>query len=258
MNKILFPNGGAPLYGDDFGFLDTAQRDAFKGIAYEIAKLYNGNLILGGCEVSVAGANFTVAEGYVMIGYEVCYFPGFTGPVAGGAYGYFSLSTTYDSGGQKVFANASTQQTWQVRRATFTPNVLSGGALDTTEVKRLSDGLEALISSKIISSTSFTMINGWAKVTANNPTLYKHLKNVTLIGDFTVGTLASNSWTKITTLPVGFRPIQRIKSLQPVLNSAPEFGSVMIEVFQNGEVYAINTGSQTWDLSTFSLCFTAA
>lgn len=259
MNKLLVPNGGMPLFGDDFGFLDTANRDAFKGIIFEVAKLYSGNMILGGCELTIAGANFTVASGYLMIAYEVCYFAGFTGTVAGGAYGYFALNTSFDSAGLKSFANGSSQNTWQLRTASFTPNVLSGGALDYTELFRFSDGLEALLTGKMKSSTSFTMIAGWAKVTSNTPTLYKHFRNIDLVGDLTPGTISQTSFTKITTLPSGFRPVQRFKSIQAAFSSTSGvYGNVQIEVFTNGEVYAIATGSQVWDIVSLNLHFTAA
>ena len=259
MNKLLIPNGGMPLYGDDFNFLDAAQRDAFKGVIFEVSKLYSGNIILGGCELTIAGSNFTVAPGYLLVAYEICYFAGFTGPVAGGATGYFTLTPTNDPAGLKSFANGSSQNTWQVRVVTFTPNVVAGGALDYPDLKRFSDGVETLLISKVTSSTAYSMINGWAKVVSNNPTLYKHFRGVHWVGDFTPGTISQTVFTKITTLPVGFRPVQRLKTICAAFSStSPDYGNVMLEIFTNGEVYAAATGAEVWDIVSLNISFTSS
>lgn len=256
MNKLLFPNGGVPLYGDDFGFLDTANRDALKGILFEVAKVYNGNFILGGCELAVAGANFTVSSGWLMVDYEVCKFDGGTYPVSGGVTGTFSLSVTSDPGGLKAFANGSSQQTWQVRKAVFSAGVTAGSPLDYEELRRFSDAVESLINQKVTSSTSFTMNNGWSKSISETPILYRHLKQVHWVGDLVPGTILQNSFTKITTLPVGFRPVKRFKSVQSAYQSTL-FGIVMLDFFTNGEVYAAATDANAWDLVSLNISFVA-
>lgn len=257
MNKLLFPNGGAPLYGDDFGFLDAASRDALKGVLFEVASLYGGNLILGGCQITVAGANFTVSPGYLMVAYEVCVFEGGTYSVSGGVDGYFTLSVTNDAGGLKTFANGSTANTWQVRKVTFNPGAVAGGSLDYYDLARYSDGVENLINGRVSSSTAFTMINLWSKSVAEPPILYKHLRSVHLQGELLPGTIAANSWTKITTLPLGFRPIKRFKTVQAAYQSTA-YGNILLDVFTNGEVFAAATSATIWDLVSLDIHFISA
>ena len=257
MNKLLIPNGGMPFYGDDLNFVDAAQRDAFKGLLYEAAHLYSGNMILGGCVLSIGGSTFSVSAGYLMIDYEVCYFPGGSWPVAGGATGFFSLAVNTDSGGLKSFANGSSQNTWQVRTASFNAGAIADGPLDYPVLKRYSDAVEALMLSKVQMSTAFSMNNSWAKSGSSTPVLYKHFRQVNLIGDLLPGTLLTNSFTKITTLPVGFRPVQRLKTIQAAFSST-EYGNVMIDIFANGEVYAIATSAQYWDIVSLNVSFTAS
>jgi hypothetical protein len=257
MNKLLFPNGGCPVYGDDFIFLDTAQRDTFKAVLFEVSTIYNGYLILGGCGITIAGANFTVAPGYLLVDYEICRFDGGTYSTAGGIDGSFAFSVSNDSGGLKTFANGSTQNTWQIRKVVFNAGLPAGGPLDYAELSNYSDGIEALLNQKVTSSNSFSMINGWSKSVSEPPVLYKHLKQVNLNGELVPGTMLVNSWTKITTLPVGFRPIKRFKSVQAAYQSTM-FGNCIIDVFTNGEVYAAATSTTVWDLVSLDLSYIAS
>lgn len=257
MNKLLFPNGGTPLYGDDFIFLDSAQRDSFKGILFEVAKAYGGNLILGGCELTVTGPNFTVAEGYLMINYEICHFAGGTYSVSGGATGHFTLATSFDAGGLKNMANSGTQNTWEVRRCNFTPYSLTGGVLDYPELRRTSDAIDNLLQQKVVSSTTFTMLNLWAKSVSEPPVLYRNLRTVYIQGELIPGTLTTNSWTKITVIPQGFRPLKRLKSVQAAYQST-SYGSVLLDVFPNGDVFAANTQAVVWDLVSLDIHYIGA
>lgn len=260
MNKVLSPNGGLPVYLDDLNYEDVATRDAFKGILHEVALQYSGNMILGGCELTIAGSTVTVAAGYIMIDYEVCYFAGTTFPTSAGTTGYFALSATSDIAGQRTLASGASTSPWQTRRATFTGGTLSGGALDYPELKRLKTGIYDLLVTLVQSSTAFTVLNGWTKAPSpNDPQLYKHFRTVSFAGDLIPSTITQNTWTKITTLPTGYRPAKRVKAAaMGQLSSSPNNGVVWVDILTNGEVYAQNSSSTAWDLVTLNIQFFTA
>jgi len=259
MNKLIIPNGGMALHGDDFRFIDAANRDAFKGILFEFLKPYDGNVVLGGCDFSVSGNVITITEGYIAIDYEVCYFPGgnFNVPPGNPATGVYSLDTTFDPAGSEVFANATTQDTYQIRRAKFTVATTSGSFLDAPGV-RLSSAIYAALSGFIASTQSFVMQSSWAKATGlNAPFLYKQNRFVSLVGDFTPGTIVENAATLITVLPAAFRPVKNVRTIVAAQTSVPsiKYGNILIEVFTNGQVYAMATSSDTWDIVSINLCY---
>ena len=258
MNKLLTPNGGLPIFLDDLAYTDSAVRDALKGVIFEIAAQYSGNMILGGCELTNNGTTVTVASGYLLIEYEVCVFAGTSFPVASGTTGTFSRELVSDIAGNRTWANGTSSSPWQTRRAIFTPGTLTGGVLDYSELKRLKDGIYSLLNSMISSSSSFSMLASWAKPGSNPATLYKHHRQITMVGDLQPGTITTNTWTKITTLPAGFRPVQRLKTVQMGYNSTPANGVLFFDIFTNGEVYAQASGATSWDLVSVNVSFIAA
>lgn len=258
MNKFLTPNGGLPIFGDDFQFLDAASRDAIKGILHEVAVQYSGNMILGGCELTVAGPTVTVAAGYLMIDYEVCKFDGLSFPVSTATTGVFALSSTNDTAGNRTMANATTTTPWQVRKAVFNPGALADGPLDYPVLKRTKDGIYNLLSGLMTVSTNFSMLASWSKPLTNPATLYRHFRQVSLVGDLVPGTIATNTWTKIATLPIGFRPVQRLKSVAYGSNSSGVNGVVFFEVFPNGELFAQASSATLFDLVGLNVCFVGA
>lgn len=251
-----------PLFGDDFNFLDTAARDALKGLLFDVVKQTNGSLVLGGCELSIAGGTVTVAAGYVMIDYEVRYFPGTSFPTSTATGGNFSADNYFDAGGLKTFANASSQNTWQVRRAKFNPtNDVVDGPLDynSGEFRRLGRLMHDLISNQVTASSSISLFNSWAAEGGNAPIVRKHFSNVYFYSGFVPGTISDVSFTQIALLPVGYRPARRFKTIVAAFGTGV-YGSIMLEVFTNGEVYAILlTGdANTYELVSVNLVFVAA
>lgn len=257
MNKLIIPNGGMPLFGDDFNFLDDAQRDALKGVLYELALPYDGNLILGGCELTTSGPTTTISAGYVLIDWEVCYFPGTSFSSVLDPTGSFSLDTSWDSDGLKTFANGASLNTYQIRRAVFNQGAISGGFNEIPGIQSVSSSLYERLKILISSSQSIIVFNGWLKEVANQPTLHKHFRHVTLNGGFQVGDIDSLTFTKIAQLPINYRPATRFKSIVAAVGVGV-YGSMMLEFFTNGEVYAIATDGNTYDLISVSVTFLTA
>lgn len=252
MNKLLVPNGGMPLYGDDFAFLDAAAREAFSGVIREFAQAAGGYMILGGCETSTSGPSTVVASGFVLLNYEICYFPGGSiVPTPGEAAG-FDLDVTYDSAGLKTFANASTNDTYQVRRA----KLISAATDLAVNQNRLSQLIYDSMADRQTSSATIGVFNTWTKEVANSPICRRHFNVVHVTGGFVVGTINSSTFTKIALLPSGYRPAQRYKAIVAAYGTVG-FGNVMLEFYPNGEVYAISTDANTYDLISVNESFFA-
>lgn len=248
-----------PLFQGDFAFVDAAVRDAFKGLAYETALAAGGNMILGGCVLSVAGATTTLSAGYLLISYEVVYFAGASWASALGTNGTFALVTGTDSSGARIFANSTNQNPYQTRTASFTAGSVAGGVLDLSDLQRYSGVLYTILTGLSTSSTAFTMLASWAKsASPNDPILIKHFRQVSFVGDFIPGTITATSWTKITTLPSGYRPAKRVKFAAMGQNSTPANGVVWFDILTNGEVYAQASSATAWDVVSVNVSYVAA
>lgn len=66
MNKLLFSEGGQPLYLDDLDFLQNSFADSVKGLASPF-----GNVILSGCVISSSDNKTSWTDGYLVIDGEI-------------------------------------------------------------------------------------------------------------------------------------------------------------------------------------------
>lgn len=130
MNKLLTNfNGGFPFVLDDVRFLQDAIWQGLEGLTKAF-----GNCRLVGAVVSDNGTSYDVTEGFIILNGEVLYVPADSVPAGADIEDYgFLVSETFDAAGDKVFQDASTQQTYQLRTAKLAfvagnPNGLTGGA----------------------------------------------------------------------------------------------------------------------------------
>lgn len=249
MNKLLTPNGGFPLHGDDFGFIDAAVRDGMKGLLYDLVEPFDGNLILGGCVFAKGsvGSNATVTEGYIMLDYEVLYVPAQSMSVFVGST--FSLYLSSTTSQPRVFANGASQNVWQTRTAQMTYTV-GGGATGLAlgpATPRLSDGLEALLLGTYKFDTSITVSNSWTKSSFVVPQLDRLMRNVTLSGQFIPGTISNTSYTHMCTLPVDFRPTRPL-TVVVAAATLSTYGFCTVRVEPSGQVLIINNSTTVWDV----------
>lgn len=249
-----------PLHGDDFNWIDAAVRDSFKGILYELAAANSGNMILGGCAFSETLTDATIAEGYVMLNWEVLYVPAITYTKTS-LYTFLVPDIHFDPSGSEVFANGSTQDTYQVRRAKLdsfpsvgTPQILMSTNNDLGF--RFSNVLYGAMMNKITESSSVSFFNGCSSNISNPVRLYRHFRQVNFMGDVTLGTLNGSTFTKIAQLPVGYRPAKGLKVICAAFDSGL-YGSIMVEVQDNGDVYAILVDSNTYFIASLDISFVA-
>jgi len=262
MNKLVIPNGGMPLHGDDFNFIDAAVRDAFKGSLYELAMANGGNMILGGCAFSETLTVATIAEGYVMLNYEIMYVPAQVYAKTS-LYTFLVPAVSFDPAGSEIFANSTTQDTYQIRRATLgsLPGVgvprVDMSASTGVPAPTLSSTIYETLLDKVSESSSLSFFNGWSNAIANPLRLFRHFRQANLVGDVALGTISGVSFTQIALIiPEGFRPAKRLKVTCAAFGVGV-FGSVMIEVMADGEIYAIATDSNTYDLVSINISYIA-
>lgn len=143
MNKFLtLSTGGLDFRSDDLRFEQDAVRDALRGILSSA-----GDCVLSGCAITgvvVLGVNkYRCAPGYVAIDGEVYKVNG-SDVVTGLAFYYLEVDESYDTAGNKTFADLGTHQTYLVRVATFKGGAsLPSGAVDTATVKKFSELISA-------------------------------------------------------------------------------------------------------------------
>lgn len=163
MNRLIIPNGGMPLEGDDFNWMYSGVLEAFKGGAlYPFALQSSGNFIIAGCTISLSGGNASVTEGFVMLNYEICYCPAHTVAVTSLAASSLKIDETYDATGSEVFADAITRDTYAIRRAKISDGLNSGVEIVLENPKRY-------YSKQTIS----TFINDWEVYDGNTVSLEK-------------------------------------------------------------------------------------
>lgn len=127
MNRLVIPNGGMPLEGDDFKFFQDAYAEAFTGVFKEISDRVPttahpntfGNFIISGCIITdIGGGNSSISDGFVFIDGEILYAPAVasisTASLPNVAY---RLHSYYDPAGNEVFQDTVTRDTYEVRRA---------------------------------------------------------------------------------------------------------------------------------------------
>jgi hypothetical protein len=198
MNKLKIPNGGMPLHGDDFEWLQAASKDAIKGMVHAFAVPFSGNMILSGCEV----AGSAVAPGYVLIDYEVCYYPGGTLPTSINDGPKFVLSVTYDAAGADVFADSVTRDTYEVRRAVVVDNFTG---IDVSSGPRLDQRIWVMVESFNTNALVTQFHNGWSATGQMFVQLIGGGMKC-LYGQLSTGAKSDTAATKILTIPAEYRP----------------------------------------------------
>jgi hypothetical protein len=119
MQRLLTPNGGMPLELDDFNFIQDAYKEAIGGLLRAYVSTYDGNCILSGCVPTETSPNvYTITAGFVMLGYEIRYYPGQTGvsiPIPGQRF--FVEDNYNDPAGFEIFEDTVGRDTYQKRDA---------------------------------------------------------------------------------------------------------------------------------------------
>lgn len=192
MNRLLTPNGGMPLHGDDLQWIQDSVIESLEAIVFPYSNANSGNIIISGCEVILSGGNLNVSEGFAMIGGEVCYCPA-QALVVGSTLANVSLKVeeTYNPAGNDVFADAISRDTYAIRRAIASESLSGGNEIVLANAPRY-------ISSEQVT----TYQNGWSAFGTNPLRISKHGDIVHLSGQCAAGQTANS----IFTVPEIYRP----------------------------------------------------
>lgn len=233
MNKLLTPNGGMPLEGDDFRWEQDAIRDAMKGMLHYYAQPTSGHLILSGCAISFASGNASVTEGYVCINFEVCYVPAHTVAVASLAASSLKIVETYDAAGLEVFADSVSRDTYAIRRALISDGLAGSNEIVLASPPRLETVLASSL--QIVGQQITTFESGYTAKAGNE--LYISRRGGIVVMEGAVETVhPGTGWGNVHgwTIPAGYRPAgKRVFMLSDAVSSGNTW---RIDVLSNGEV----------------------
>lgn len=142
MNKIETTGiGGIPIVLDDLRFLHASYLEAFKGLASPFGIAAADAIILSGVIRSIVGADVEYTEGYVAYNGEIHHFPAQTYPEPVNPENeYLVVDVTYDVEGLKVFENATSHDTYEVRKVKIVKSdTLPSGGIILADLKRFYD-----------------------------------------------------------------------------------------------------------------------
>jgi len=113
MNQLVTTfTGGMPIVLDDLRWNDSAYRAAMNAILLA----FGNNFIVQGCVPTVSLGVVSISAGYIMLNGQLLQVDAHTTA----ENGYYQLVTSYNSAGQKTFANGITEQTYQQNRGLAT------------------------------------------------------------------------------------------------------------------------------------------
>jgi hypothetical protein len=223
MNKLVIPNGGMPLEGDDFKFFQDAYAEAFLGVFSEIANRVPitghpntfKNFIISGCEITdIGGGNSSISDGFVFIDGEILYAVA-VGSVSNASLVNvaYRLHSYYAPAGNEVFQDSSTQDTYEVRRA---QTVTLGGSptVPVVFVAQPNYRFKNLLTHADVDSiydvnAEGTLANSWADI-GDGILVTKQFGRVMFRGSVFGGTLGGAT---VLTLSTGFRPSVQMRFL---------------------------------------------
>lgn len=198
-----------PLHGDDFQFIQDAINEGLKGSLFRFTEGASGNMILAGCGVTDnGGGNYDVAEGFVVLGYEVCYVPAHSFVSASGLSGSsIKLVTTYDSDGQDTFADAVVRDTYEVRRAAASDGLSGGNEIVLDDPDKLDVSVYNVMKTLRKTGGSLTDLNGFSNLEEMD-----EWGDMVILRGYATGTYSEDAvielegYCRIGQLPVGYRP----------------------------------------------------
>lgn len=247
MNKLLFPNGGLPLYGNDFDFMQNGLHEGINAILRPFAEQVGGNMIVSGLDFTLVGSNYHISDGWVMLNYELLKFiggdTGITDSVDLQDGVVVELYVFQDSSpnATRIMASGATENVWQRRQARL---ATIGGlaALTVSDSIRL----EYLLSIAIegVADISVPMLdfeNSWTSSGLFSNRIIRRGKTVILRGLLTVGAIDDTNFTKIFTIQEGFRP----KVRQYFICAMPNTSIALVDILTNGFVFVIGVQIST-------------
>jgi hypothetical protein len=241
MNKLLFPNGGLPLYSDDFDYMQSSLRDGINACLYPYAEQTGGFMVVSGCYIAFNNTTQTyiVGAGWVLISFELLFFAGGDSGITDEAnlpeielerYAYADSN----SNATRNMANGNSENIWQKREARFkqTPNV--AGLFVAKNEYKLAYLIAKLIEGAADTEVGLTgFLNNWGGGNIILPKAIRRGNTVILRGLLEVGTIDLTSYTHAFTLQENYRP----KVRQYFTCAMPNTGIALVDIFTDGSVY---------------------
>jgi hypothetical protein len=242
MNKLLFPNGGLPLYSDDFDYMQSSLRDGINACLYPYAEQTGGFMVVSGCYIAFNNTTqtYVVGAGWVLIQFELLYFAGGDSGITDETnLGTIELERhVYEDASPNAtrnLVNGNSANVWQRREARFkqTPNNNAILYVAKNEYK-----LPYLIA-KLIEGAADTQVgltgflNNWGGGNIILPKAIRRGNTVILRGLLEVGTIDLTIYTQAFTLQENYRP----KVRQYFTCAMPDTGIALVDIFTDGSVY---------------------
>lgn len=238
MNRLEILTDGHPLYANDLMFIQDAFKEAIKGLAGALGG--SSNFILKGCGITDNGANYDVAEGWVVLGGEVYYVQAANYPASPTNLVWVIPTTDYDPA-SVMYADGNNKAVHQIRRAVVLPELVAmggfGGYYATYASTQLIDYGKSWI--------DMTLLNSWqgGPLPVSNPGYIKEGRWVSFRGDIIQNGSLSSPEMPFFILPTEYRPAYNdyypgVVGSGHVDNKLVDFEMGWIYVDTNGNCYA--------------------
>lgn len=132
MDKLdLTKLGGDPISLDDLEFLQNSFIEAITGLASVIQNGTTDPVIISGLKGIISGSDVIFSDGFIVNNKEIYFVQGGTFPLATPLS--INVSQTFDAGGDQVFEDLLTKQTWIKRRGILSVNSGAPGEIDIAD-----------------------------------------------------------------------------------------------------------------------------
>jgi hypothetical protein len=250
-------NGGLPILLDDFRFMDSATREAIRGMFSAFSNMTQADsFIISGCVIT-GTITRTCSAGFIFFEGEICYVEAHTLPtLTVGQSWYWGIVETVDSSGTRIMRDTTVADCYILRRAKVfggTPPV-SFMAVDssTYSTPRLHDKLVDSI--QITNYFAEKNKEEWRSVgTSGNPAFQSSWVNVgsfghdlqfkadgmgnIIIRGYIQGGLVGPANT-IFTLPAGYIPSENMSFLLDCTDGGSTNTPVRLVIYSDGRVVA--------------------
>ena len=163
MNKLKTDYaGGFKVRLNDIRWEQAAVSEAFYGLMSAFGVSASASIKLSGCDVTIAGSDYTCAAGYISFMGEICKVDSHTTHKNVGEAIMFAIDESYDASGDKTFLDLTTHRTYLIRRAKLVSATIPiGGDHMPYNASYLSDIFVAGIPAEAIQTKLATIEGEW-------------------------------------------------------------------------------------------------
>ena len=256
MNRLkLDIRGGMPLHQEDIRFLDDSFRQVFTGISKSLLMPVEA-AILWGCNIAQVSSGYSVSEGSIFYQDEVWHVSPhiMQSPIPMPDEPRWRFSSIPGPEGSRTFFNGETHNVHLIRQATLSLATVNGevGSINVSLLPRL-DQLDQSIA-LLTPIVSNGVVERSGRTTPNRVSKKRNMVYFDAAFSLSLG----NNSVQLTTIPVGFRPVNYIEivvaGISSLLNEEP-FTSLMLSILPDGRVHIQRMRSLTQ--GNASVSFTA-